>query len=90
MATKPKATLHHPKLKTTTTQPVAAARHLIEQGGWQLAAEGNSDEVRKALADVKPGYVGGDTGSKRAGGRQPVEPSGRAPKAATSSKAGGN
>lgn len=78
--------LKHPTLKTTTRQPLPAARNLIEQGGWELDDD-NTDEVTKALKDVKPGYVGGDAGSKASGGSKPADASGRKP-TTTSSKAG--
>lgn len=87
MAEQHRVTLKHPKLDTTITQPLSAARHLIEQGGWELDAD-NHDDVKKALKGVKPGYVGGDQGSKAEGGDKPPEPSGRAPGAKATAKAG--
>ena len=80
--------LKHPKLKTETRQPESAARNLIEQGGWELGDD-NPDDVAAALKDVKSGVVGGDAGSKSAGGTRPPDASGKAPKTNTS-KAGGN
>lgn len=77
----PMVNLRHKKLDRETTQPLSSARVLIQQGGWEVddRKDRNTDDVKAALKDVKSGYVGGDEGSRSAGGEPPPEPSGRAP-----------